>query len=258
MRVAILPIGAAAVALLACAAKNVGPVGVPVQHLGPARPVDGPQGLLSAVAAANDGYRTLKQVHRVAIEFVLPNGRQEQRACRGVLAISRPSRFRLTAITGRGVKLFDILHVAGKSHALHLPPQDRHGRLPQVVASIAEDIRAIYRLHPVPATDTHRIEERVAASAAPLTDLRGYRGGQLVSEMTVFARSLAVARTELLGPGSQVRTITYGDYEHHGRLVVPRTIVVSNDGPLAYWLRIRVERTEIDPVLDPRLFEQRQ
>lgn len=243
-------------ALLPCACPAP-PVPVrPVDHRGTAQKIASPEQLLERVTAVNDGYGTLTTVHQVTVEIALGGDRSEKRSFRGALAIRRPAHFRLQILGPMGIKLVDLLYVRGKASVLYLEPKlQMSSRLPEIIQSIAGDIRAIYRLDPCPHADRRRMEETVtlASGRAPLFDLKEYRGKDLVRQMDIFGNTLAVARSQVV-EGIDIRTITYGDYEAHGELLVPRSIHVAKEGTVFYWLSIQVESVSIDEELDEDIF----
>jgi hypothetical protein len=253
-------------ALLLCAGCPRGPVGpTPVSHLGRAIPVADGAELLRRVIAVNDGYGTLETVHSVTIEIALGKDRSEKRSFRGLLAIRRPGHFRLQILGPVGSKLLDLLYLAGQVKVVATAPMlERSSKLPVLAESIARDIAAIYRLDPQPEVDRRAIEESVALASgrAPLYELKEYRKGQLVRQLTIFAASLAVSRCELADGAGGLRTITYGDYERHRArkgdlphaLLVPRSLHLAREGRDFYWLSIRVESLILDTDLDKRLF----
>lgn len=228
----------------------------PVLHSGAAARFDTAERLLAAVARHNDHYRTLRATHRVVLEIATEDGRREHHACTGVVAVQRPDRLRLVALGAVGMKLFDLLYVAGEARAVSIAPQLARGQLlPQILRSVAGDLRAIYRLAPPLPRDRLQLEASYSARGhAPLFEVTAYREGRQVQQLVVFAASLAVARAEEPLPGGETRTVTYGDYERRGELLVPRSILVAREGAISYWLSIQVEQLEIDPPLDAQLF----
>jgi hypothetical protein len=221
--------------------------------------------LLRRVIAANDGYGTLETVHAVTIEIALGKERSEKRSFRGLLAIQRPGSFRLQILGPVGTRLLDLLYLAGKVKVVETAPMlARSSKLPELAESIARDIAAIFRLDPQPEVDRRGIEESVALASgrAPLYELKEHRQGELVRQLTIFAATLAVSRAEVADGAGGLRTITYGDYQQHGvrkagapgSLLVPRSIHLSREGGVFYWLSIRVESLILDTELDKRLF----
>jgi hypothetical protein len=213
--------------------------------------------LLQRVLQANDGYGTLRTVHDVALELVLGGHRSEKRTFRGVLAVRRPGHFRLAILGPVGLKLVDLLYMAGKTKVVHVAPElARSSRLPAILDSIAADIAAIYRLDPQLHPSRRRLEESVsyASGQAPLYELKEYRRGELARQLTIFAATLAVARMEVVDERGDSRTIVFGDYETHGKLLVPRSVHVAIEGRVFYWLAIRVEAVDVDVKLDDHLF----
>ena len=94
-----------------------------VSHHGLARRFTSADALLRAVRKANDAYRTLKSTHRVALEIATADGTKERQTCVGVIAVQRPDRFRLTALDGLSVRLFDLLYVRGQVTVMAVGPQ---------------------------------------------------------------------------------------------------------------------------------------
>lgn len=238
------------------ACRRPAPPVTAVSHRGAAQRFDSARALLAAVARHNDDYRTLRAVHRVVLEIAAENGQREHHACRGVLAVQRPDRLRLVALGPAGLKLFDLLYLRGTARAVSTGPQLAGARLlPRILDSVAADLRAIYRLSPSARVDALRLDAGYSpTNQAPLLEVAAYREGRLVEQLSVFAASLAVARTEEIDAAGDTRTVTFGDYERRGRHLVPRSILVAREGRLSYWLSITVEQLEVDPPLDPRLF----
>jgi len=155
-----------------------------------------------------------------------------------------------------GVRLIDLLYARGKTRILHVDRAlQRSSRLPGIIESVARDIRAIYRLDPLPKTERRVMEETVsfASGRAPLFELREYHGADLVRQMDIFAATLAIARSQVT-EGLEIRTVTFGDYETDGKLMIPRRIHVAKEGQVFYWLSIQVESVSIDEELDEELF----
>jgi len=248
LRVVVLPI-----ALAAC------PASAPIQqvnHEGKARKFASADQLLRETLEVNDGYGTLTTVHNVTVEIALGGQRSEKRSFRAAIAVRRPACFRLQILGPMGLKLADLLYTRGETRVLHVDRSlQRSSRLPTILESVARDIRAIYRLDPVPRVQRRQVEESVslASGAAPLLDLKEYSGQDLVRQMDVFAATLAIARCQVV-EGIDIRTMTYGAYETNGKLMIPRQIHVAKEGSVFYWLSIRVESVSIDEELDPEIF----
>jgi hypothetical protein len=245
------------VAVLVVGCPKPEPVSYPVNHGGRAIQLEDASKLLQRVTEANDGYGTLKSIHQVAIEIALGGDRQEQRTFKGVIAVRRPGAFRLRVLGPAGIDLFDLLYLSGKVKILHVADMlKRSSKLPQILSSVAEDIRTIYRLDPKPEVTRRKMEESVslASGSAPLYVLRGYRGDKLVREMDIFAASLAIARSEVVSQEGAVRTVTYGDYEQVGEVLVPRSIHVGTRGESFYWLSIKVKSVTLNEELNEELF----
>lgn len=229
-----------------------------IQHKGPAVQVSSPKELLTKVQRVNDGYGTLKSVHKVALEIALGGDRSEKRTIRGALAIYRPGLFRLQILGPMGILLADLLYRSGEVKVIEVSDAlKRSSRLPEILESIAGDLRAIYRLDPLPRYDRRKMEQTVSlASGATLPSytLKEYRRGELVRQLDIFAASLAIGRTELVDEEGDVRTITYGDFRTDGKVVVPQRIHVAKEGKIFYWLSIEVESVTLDEDLDEDLF----
>ena len=229
-----------------------------VNHNGMALPVKGPDDLLRRVRQANHGYSELKTVHEVTI-VITPNAdREEKRFVRGMLAVRRPGLFRLVILGPGGIKLMDVLFGAGRHKVLHLAPTlEKSSLLPTIIASLCQDIRTIYDLGPSPFVTRRAVDETVATASgnAPLFDIKEYRRGTIVRSLTVFASTLAVSRVHEVDLRGDSRTITFGDYESDGKLLVPRSFHVAHTGSLDYWLMIRVKEVTFDEKLDDRLFQ---
>jgi hypothetical protein len=226
-------------------------------HEGPAIRVADADELARRVQEVNDGYGTMETVHRVTIEIALGEGRSEKRSFKALLAIRRPGHFRVQLLGPMQIRLMDLLYEAGQVKVVQLADElRRSSRIGELVNDIAGDIAAIYRLDPQPHPTRRRLEETVstASGRAPLYELRELRDDTLLRQMTVFAATLAVSRAEIPDGQGGSRTITYGEYEHFGPLVVPRQIHLSREGRVFYWLAIQVESATIDPKLDDRLF----
>jgi hypothetical protein len=251
-----LPLLASA-ALLASACPHLAATVKPVNHGGRARPVADARDLLAQLTLANDGWGTLETVHAVTIEIALGQHRSEKRSFRGLLAVRRPAHFRLQILGPAAIKLLDILYADGASRAVFVAPElARSSRLPELVSSIAGDIAAVYRLDPQPVATRRHLEESIsfASGRAPLYELKEYRGETLIRQLTVFAATLAVSRCELADGHGGSRTIVFGDYEQHGKVLVPRSVHLAREGAAFYWLAIRVESVRLDVPLDKRLF----
>jgi len=229
-----------------------------VDHKGMAQRVTDPDDLLRRVRQINTGYAELKTVHEVTIVITPDENREEKRFVRGVLAVRRPDLFRLVLLGPGGIKLMDILYGAGRHKVLHLAPTlDRSSLLPTIIASLCQDIRAMYDLAPSPFVTRRAVEETVASASGntPLYDLKEYRRGTIVRRMTIFASTLAISRVHEVDDRGDSRTITFGDYETDGRVLVPRSFHVARTGKLDYWLMIRVKEVTLDEGLDDRLFQ---
>ncbi len=228
-----------------------------VDHVGKALPQKNASALIKQVRLTNDAYRTLKAVHRVALEITIDHRRSEKRTFRGVLAIQRPDRFRLQILGPMGVKLIDLLYNGGKAQLIYLAKElSKSSRLPMIMDRVAEDIGVIYRLDPEFRADMLIMEESVslASGRAPLYTVKELLGETVVRTMTIFAATLAIARAERHDDSDNSLTITYGDYERHDRVLVPRSIHLSREGTLSYWLSISVESVQLNQELDRKLF----
>ncbi len=228
-----------------------------VDHIGKALPQRDARALIKQVHQTNDAYRTLKAVHRVALEISIDHRRSEKRTFRGVLAIQRPDRFRLQILGPMGVKLIDLLYIGGRAQLLYLAETlTKSSHLPRIMGRVAEDIGVIYRLDPEFSADMLIMEESVslASGRAPLYTLKELLGETVVRTMTIFAATLAIARAERHEDSDNTLTITYGDYERHDRVLVPRSIHMSREGTLSYWLSISVESVQLNQELDQKLF----
>ncbi len=228
-----------------------------VKHEGRAIPFKDANTLLRRVSEVNDGYGTLKSVHKVTAEIALGGDRTEKRTFRGVIAVQRPGFFRLQILGPMGVKFADLLYGQGRAKVLDVATSlKKSSRLPQILDSIAGDLRAIYRLDPLPHTSRRTVEKTVAlaSGSAPLYALKELRGDEVVRQLDIFAASLAIARSEVVDIKGDVRTITYGDHRTNGKLVVPHKIHVAKEGRAFYWLSIEVESVVLDEALDPELF----
>jgi hypothetical protein len=248
--------GAVLVALTLAGCPSPPPPIVSVEHLGRAKTFSSPKELLQQTLAKNDGYGTLTTIHKVTLEIAIQGDRSEKRAFRAALAIRRPGHFRLQILGPMGVKLVDLLYVRGEVKVLTVDRAlQRSSRLPEILESVAGDIRAMYRLDPVPEIDRRRADESVtlATGRTPLYNLREYRRGELVRQMDIFAATLAIARSQVVR-GVDIRTITYGGYETNGKLMIPKRIHVAKEGSVFYWLSIQVESVTIDESLDEELF----
>jgi hypothetical protein len=228
-----------------------------VSHDGPAIRVADADELSRRIQEVNDGYGTMETVHRVTIEIALGEGRSEKRSFKALLAIRRPGHFRVQLLGPMQIRLMDLLYQSGQVKVVQIADElRRSSRIGELVNDIAGDIAAIFRLDPQPHPTRRRIEETVspASGRVPLYELREHRDDTLVRQMTIFAATLAISRAELSDGQGGSRTITYGDYEHFGALVVPRQIHLTREGRVFYWLAIQVESATIDPKLDDRLF----
>lgn len=229
----------------------------PVEHAGEARTFSDADALVTRARAVNDGYGTMRAVHSVEVEIALGGERTEKRAFRGVLALRRPGLFRLNILGPMGVKLVDMLYASGRVRMVYVARHlRRSSRLPEILESIAGDLRAIYRLDPLPAITRRRVEPTVsvASGRTPLYDVREYRHDEVARQLRIYANTLAIARSEVTDVGGIIRTIRYSDYRTNGELMVPRQIKVALEGSVFYWLTIRVEELALDEELDPELF----
>jgi hypothetical protein len=253
--------GLASCLLLACLLAGC-PGGQPaptttVKHEGRAVPFKDAEALLRRISEVNDGYGTLKSVHKVTAEIALGGDRTEKRSFRGVVAVQRPGFFRLQILGPMGVKFADLLYGQGRAQVLEVATSLRKSsRLPEILDSIAGDLRAIYRLDPLPHASRRTMEKTVAlaSGSAPLYALKETRGDEVVRQLDIFAASLAIARSVVVDVKGDVRTITYGDHRTNGKLVIPHKIHVSKEGRAFYWLSIEVESVVLDEQLDPALF----
>jgi hypothetical protein len=213
--------------------------------------------LARQVREVNDGYGTLETVHQVTVEVALGHGRSEKRSFRAMLAVRRPGHFRVILLGPMGLRLMDLLYEAGRGRVLHVAAELQRGsRLAELADDIARDIAAIFRLDPQPHPTRRTLEESVAFASgrSPLYELREYRDDRLLRQCTIFAATLAISRCEVSDGEGGVRTITYGQYERFGEVLVPRQIHLAREGRAFYWLSIRVESATIDARLDDRLF----
>jgi len=233
---------------------------VPVAQAGTPIKVADAEALLARVRQVNDGYRTLETVHQVTLEITLADGRSEKRSFRAMLAVKRPAQFRMQMLGPAGIKMIDLGYEGGRARLLQVAPElARSSRLPAIMDSVAGDIATIFRLDPQPAATTRRMEESIslASGRAPLYELKEYRDDERVRQLTVFAATLAISRSETSDGHGGSRTLTFGDYERLGSLLIPRNILLAREGAEHYWLAIYVESVIVDPPLDPRLFETR-
>ncbi len=229
-----------------------------VDHKGMAQRIKGPDELLQKVRRANFGYAQLRTVHEVTIVITPDADREEKRFVRGVLAVRRPDLFRLAILGPGGIKLMDVLYGGGRHRVLHLAPTlAKSSLLPTIIASLCQDIRAMYDLSPSPFTTRRAVEDTVAVASgnAPLFDLKEYHQDNIVRRLTIFASTLAISRIHEVDARGESRTITFGDYESDGRVLVPRSFHVARSGSLDYWLMIRVKEVALDEELDDRLFQ---
>jgi hypothetical protein len=229
----------------------------PVSHGGEGQRLTEVGELMLRVVAVNEGYKTLRSVQRVTLQIAGRGRRSEKRFLRAVVAVKRPDRFRLNVLGPAGVKLIDLLYIGGRYQVLHLQQRlRRSSRMPEILESLCGDLRAIYRLDPLPKLERITLEESVASTSGrtPLFDLKGYRGTDLVQTLTVFASTLAISRVEELHPDGEIRTVTFGDYQSDGKLMMPWSMHVARDGHLSYWLLIQVQELDLDVPLDERLF----
>lgn len=241
--------------LMAChaPAKNI----ISVNHVGPPIHVSSEDDLLKKVFLANDAFGTMKMVHQVAIEIAIGGGHSEKRKFKAILAIRRPAYFRLFILGPMDTKLIDLGYAAGKVKTFFIAPEFlRASRLPEIIQSMAKDIATIYRLDPQPLVDKRRMEDNRALSSgrSPFYILKEYYRGELIRKMSIFTASLAIARTEVIDDQHHNRNITYGDYEAWGNLLIPRSIQLAKEGPIFYWLTIRVDSVLVDQPLDEQLF----
>jgi outer membrane lipoprotein-sorting protein len=249
--------GATLALLLVSGCPRTAPPITPATHLGPAIAVRDAEDLLQRTLTTNDGYGTLRTVHQVTIEIALGNRRSEKRSFRAVLAVHRPGHFRLNVLGPMGLKLIDLLYSEGTTKVVYLATElQRSSRMPEILDSMARDIASIFRLDPQLFPGRRRLEETVALASgrAPLYELKEYRGEEVARQTTIFAATLAIARMETTDEQGAIRTITYGDYERRGKLLVPRSIHVAHEGASFYWLAIHVESVDVDVDLDDHLF----
>ena len=217
-----------------------------------------PEGLLARVREANTGYTELKTVHEVTIVITPDEKREEKRFVRGVLAVRRPDLFRLMILGSGGFKLMDILYGGGQHKVLYLAPTlGRSSLLPTIIASLCQDIRAMYDLIPSPPVTRRVVDETVASASGrtPLFDIKEFHHEVIVRRLTIFASTLAISRIHEEDRRGNSRTITFGDYETDGRRLVPRSFHVARSGSLDYWLMIRVKEVTLDEKLDDALFQ---
>lgn len=214
--------------------------------------IDVPEQLVRDIRETNDGYETLKTVHRVTLRIALDGGRSENLTLRGILAIKRPAQFRLIILGPASVKLAELLYNAGDLRRLYLAKHlESSSRLPAILDSIAGDIRAIYRLQPVRPVDQRQFYEgRPKEIGRKYYHLRELRGSKLVRTSVILADTLAVTIVE-----ERRRSISYSSHERRKELLLPRTIHLKNRGAISYTLSIEVESVDVNVTFDSAMFE---
>jgi hypothetical protein len=228
-----------------------------VTHQGAILRVKDADELYRRIIETNDGYGTLQTTHKIDLEIVLSGDRTEKKSFRAVLAINRPRLFRLNILGPMGAKLLDLLYEGGRHTLLYLDQAlKKSSRFPEIIDSMVGDLRAIYRLDPLPSNMQRkmRFTQNSSTLDVPLYSLNEYRDDNLIGQMDAFATTLAIARSEGVDQSGNVRKITYRDYETDGKVMIPRTIRLTKEGPIFYWLSIKVESIALDQKQDERLF----
>ena len=124
-----------------------------------------------------------------------------------------------------------------------------------VLDSIAEDIRAIYRLFPKRLVSLRRMSLYESFGIPRYRLEERAPNQQFVRQLDVFATTMAIERTEVVDRRGQKRTITYSDYVNiGGGLLMARKIDLIRHGSDGYWLKIKVQSNTIDQKLANELF----
>jgi hypothetical protein len=231
----------------------------PLEQGGPARPVERAEELLQHVVERNDGYGTLRARAKISLELELGPDKSEKLTASALLRVHRPGHFRLELRAYSGELLFDLVGSRGRHRVLYVAPAllAPASALSDLLPVLAADLRHLLRLDPQPSVERRAVEETVslASGSQPLFEIREYgRGEEPVRRWTVFAASLAVARMEVSDEGGE-RTITFGDYETDGRIVIPRSFHLARVGQTFYWLSCTFEELEVDAKLDGSIFD---
>ena len=172
-------------------------------------------------------WRTLRAEHKVTIVARAADGKEDQRALRGVIAVERPGRFRLRALGPGGITLFDLLSVDGKTSVLRSlrdPQGELFGRL---LASIAGDLAAAYDLRPRPSE-------------------LGQGGGGGGRSLRVDGRDVLIVEP--------LRTVRLSEFRETGRGPAPTRMKIESTAG-GYRVAIEAEGTILDDTLDPELFQ---
>jgi|GEM_PF-2853805 len=104
----------------------------------------------AAVPSATPTWTTLRAEHRVTIDVELDGGKHDRRSIRGVVAVSRPDRFRLRALGPGGITLFDLVDVAGQVRVVESLRDPKAPSLRPILEAMAGDLSASFLLTPVP------------------------------------------------------------------------------------------------------------
>jgi hypothetical protein len=119
----------------------------------------GPRAMLPAAGPPKGAFawRTMRSEHSTTVTAQTREGARRTQHIRGLVAASRPDRLRLRALGPGGVTLFDLVArdgrclVVSSSLASARRPQ---GRADEVLGSLCQDLRAVYRLAPQPGAGT--------------------------------------------------------------------------------------------------------
>ncbi len=161
---------------------------------------------------------TLKAEHYVRLDVKLPDGKELHREMRGVIAIERPDKFRLRALGPGGLLLFDIICRGTYVKVIEAIRDPEQGVFGKILRSLASDLQAAYDLEPTPKDRTRSIAE----------------GALLVEDPE--------------------RTVRLTDFHNeHGQAIFYRADITNRQ--LGYHIELDVNKAEIDPTLDPKMFQ---
>ncbi|MFH1132551.1 MAG: hypothetical protein V1754_14535 [Pseudomonadota bacterium] len=244
-------------AFCCCSGINIQPT--IIDHTGKAKKIASAKKLIQEIQRYNDSYRTMQIDCQVALEIVAEDNLRDVRAFNATLTIQKPGEFHLSFVSEIGEKMVELFYRNGKAIILFVAKSLRETSvLPGIISSVANDIRAVFRLEPKLVPDRVEMEETVsfASGSAPLFDLKQYKDDLLVLQTTVFAASLTISRNDWFDEKGTTRTIVFGDYHRHGTVPVPHSVIVSTRGKTEYWFSVNVRSVQVNVELKKGWFNQ--
>jgi hypothetical protein len=166
-------------------------------------------------------WRTLTAEHRVTVEATTEGGEARSGSMRGALAVERPGRYRLRALGPGGVQVFDLLWDQGQLTILAALRDPERSPLGALAGQLGGDLAAALQLEPAPPGRTTRVE----------------------------GDTLNIREPE--------RTVRLGGWQRIGGHPVATRIEIDNPAG-RYRATVEVVEVDVDPALDPTLFEAGQ